>query len=269
MNRNRVKFLFFLFVLALSQNVFSAVQLKPVSPEKLSYTPVFFSQTHQQVSLELTGLKKCTKITATLWQMTSRLGAVLAEQTLIDCAISQFDFTQPVVKLTLDFKTPRVKQETLFKWEFTRCDDMKPCESIGRFSFSVVAEDLLKPIRNWAKVHQLYVFDKSYHLQSFFDKNSIEYIGSKRLLIKNEPLIYLVVVSKQGVDIDALLPEANKQALMVFYQNSREWPVIVDKTHGNRPLIEVYVPLVEMLDHDAAAQKLLLKLFYSLPFSKE
>lgn len=268
MYRNTLKRVFIIFGLVFSHYGFSAAQINLVFEPKKPNAPVYLSQTDKQVSLELTRVEKCVNVTATLWQFATRLGSVLVEQPLIDCTKSKLDFTQNPIKLGLHFKTPKVKRESQFKWEFTSCDTDKQCQVIGGFDFSVVAEDLLQPIQHWAKKHMLYVYDKSNILQSFLDKNSIEYIETKRLVKKDERLISLIVAAKQDRDIDSLLPVADSQAVIVFYQYPNELPVIIDRTLNDKPLIEVHMPIVETLESDAAAQKMLLKLFYRLPQTK-
>lgn len=258
--------LFFLAVLlANNSHVLSAPQIRKVPSSALFTAPVYFSNTSQTISLELTDVNNCLNLEATLWLLSTRLGTILAQQPIVDCSDKKQDFTQNPVKLNFHFKAPQVKDESQFKWEFTSCQKKQSCQVLGSYDFSVLPDDLLEPIRIWSKKHILYVNDKSNMLSSFFDKNSIEYIESKRLIRNNEPLISLVVVTMKSSEIDKLLPIENSQPAILFHEYPSDFPTIIDKTNNKPPLIEVYLPVIGKLGTDAAAQKIFLKLFYLLP----
>lgn len=257
------KLLFVFFVI--NCQVLSAPQMRTLVFPKVLKTPIYFSNIKQTIFLELTDVNECLNVKATLWRLTTRLGAEISQQSLIDCTNTEYDFTKKSVEINFQFTTPVVKQDSPFKWEFTSCDQQQNCTIIGDHAFTVLADDLLKPIRVWAKKHSLYVYDKSNSLQAFLDKNSIEYMGTKSLLRKNEVLISLIVISTKDTNIDIVIPANKSQAVILFHQYPSELALIIDKTNSTTPLLDVQMPLIDMLEKDAAAQKLFLKLFYMLP----
>lgn len=255
----------FAFLIVISSQALSSPQIRILPPAAPLNNPVYFSNTSQTIPLELTGVNECVNVMATLWQLTTRLGAELSQQSIIDCTNTKHDFTQASVTLDLQFTTPTVKHDSSFKFEFTSCNQQQSCKALGEFAFTVLPDDLLEPIRVWAKKHSLYVNDKSNRLLSFLDDNSIEYISSTTLVPKNEALISLIVITQQDAVIEKLLPTIASQSIILFRHYPGEFPLIIDKTNRDTPLLDVQIPLIEWLDKDAAAQKLFLKLFYMLP----
>ena len=260
-----VHIFFFAFLLAINSHALSAPRIRVLPSSESLKKPVYFSNISKTIPLELTGATECLNVTATLWQLTTRLGAVLSQHSIIDCKKTTHNFSQASVKLNFDFTPPVVKHDSQFKLEFTSCNEQKSCKNLGDLTFSVLPDDLLEPIIIWAKKHILYVNDRSGVLQSFLDENSIEYIESQRLIPKNETLISLIVIATKDMEIDKLLPTAKTQAVILFRQYPTELPIIIDKTNRATPLIDVQIPLIEKLAKDAATQKLFLKLFYMLP----
>lgn len=184
-----INIFFCAILLAINSQASTAPLIKVVSTSEPLNTPVYFSGTRESIPLELTGVNECVNVTATLWQLTTRLGAKITQQSIVDCQNSILDFTQASVKLYFQFTTPKVKHDSSFKLEFTSCNKQQTCETLGDLTFSVLPGDMLAPIGIWSKEHTLYIHDNSHVLQSFLEGKSIEYTESTGLIPKNESLI--------------------------------------------------------------------------------
>lgn len=229
--------------------------------------PVYFSDQKREITLILTGMDRCINISATLFQLTTRLSAEISEQQLVNCESFAKNLDALPTPLEFSFQTPKIRQESRFKWEFNTCNGGNACQSIGEFIFTVVPSNLIEPIKQWSKDHTLYAHDKSGVLQNFLDKSAIKYIENKNLLPKNEALISLIVVDAEDINIDKLLPTNKSGAVILFREYPAEYPTIIDKTNRQYPLLDVHIPLIGKLENNPAAQKLFLKLFYMLPQS--
>jgi hypothetical protein len=247
--------------------VFASEKLS-ISLDKSSETgtqTVYFSDQKHEIPLILKGMDHCVNIVATLLQLTTRLSAEITQQQLVECQHFTTKSDPSPINLKFAFQTPKIKREAPFKWQFEVCTKTNDCQSIGEYYFSVIPRNILEPIVQWSKNNTIYIHDKSGVLQNFFDKKSIQYLTSKHLLPKNQALISLIVIAKENININKLLPTNQTGLVILFREYLSEYPIIVDKTNRHPPLLDVHIPLIAKLENHAATQKLFVKLFTLLP----
>ena len=256
--------LFLLLVIARMDVAFAApsVTLDPASQPTITLTPVFSSRDNVAMPLRLAGAGQCVNIRAILRQRTTRLKAELDDKVLVDCADTTVGFNRVYVGLDLAFTAPKVRQTTQFEWEFIACEGDIDCTAIGTIEFSVIPDELLNPIAKWAQANVLYAYDQAGELQAFLDANRIEYYESKRLLPKDTAVISLLVVrTAEEANLDRLMPDRSNQRVILFREYATELPLIWATQHAHKPILDVRMPVVGLLQQDAGMKKLFHELF--------
>ena len=256
--------LFLLLVIARVDVAFAApsVMLDPASQPTITPTPVFSSTDYVAMPLRLTGAGHCLTIRAILRQRTTRLKAELDDKVLVDCADTTIGFNGVPVGLDFVFTAPKVRQYTQFEWEFIACEGGTDCTAIGTVEFSVIPGELLDPIAKWARANVLFAYDQAGELQAFLDANRIEYYESKRLLPKDTAVISLLVVrAAEDANINRLMPDSSNQRVILFREYATELPLIWATHHAHKPILDVRMPIVGLLQQDAGVKNLFDELF--------
>ena len=235
-----------------------AVLPQPPSPVHLA----LFSGAKATLLLSVRGFEGCPDDTATLYQVSTRLLAPVAERQLFPCEHPTDALPSGASVTPFEFAVPAVERDTNFEWRFVRCAGQRPCRELGRVAFTAYSNDLLGPLRSWAAERALMVHDRDGQLMDFLDRQGVEYLPARTALPRGMEVVTLIAVRDGQPDKERLGKYLEAGAVVLFLDQNRGMPVIVKTQAPHGWKVEARLPLLSRLETDPAAQKLLVELFY-------
>ncbi len=168
------------------------------------------------------------------------------------------------IEVDLSVVLPAVRQETDFELRIrSRWDGDGDWQAAGRIALRVYPDDLLNPVRSWAKSHPLRVDDDHWSLIQFLRQQSIPVVGDGRQAFTGSRGV-TVYAGARALRKHALFPQRGDETAVFFTERQTDTPRLVIERIGRATAVTVEMRILDRLATDPLAQKIFLEVFQLL-----
>jgi hypothetical protein len=165
------------------------------------------------------------------------------------------------IEIDFSLAVPAVSRETEFELRFrSRSRGDETWQGAGRIAMRVYPADLLAPVRVWVQSHPLRVEDDRGSLIALLRRHQIAIANQSE---STGPGITLYAGSR-SLQKHARLPLRDGETAVLFTERETDTPYLLVERTGRRTIVRVETRLLDRLETDPQAQKLLLELFQYL-----
>jgi len=155
----------------------------------------------------------------------------------------------------LSLMLPEVKRETNFEVVLKRNEKENP-EDLGRFKMVVYPQDMLKPLKQWAKEHQVRLKDRQWILAEVFEKNEIEFVDDRAALPKTkERPVVTIIVGEPEEDFLEKPPGFWEGSIIILREGYSSIPKVTVRPIKTGTLVDVELEVVKDLTQNPRHQK--------------